>query len=846
MPFRKLNLPRELFCRPMHLSSNIPTTLSPLLPSSFHLLHSPEVPDLHSLLRHHALAITAGHSANPFLAAKLISLYANLHLPNFAVGVFSSAVSQNPNDTFLWNSIIKSHFSNGNFLLSLLFFRQMLAAGAPPDEFTIPMVVSAAAELLLLGIGSSLHGFSIKFRISSRKNVATGSSLMYMYAKCGIIEDAFKVFDEIRQRDVVAWTVLIIGCVRNGKSKLGLHCLAEMCRSSQDGGARPNSRTFDAGLQACANLGALREGMCLHGFLLKTGSGDASSLRSSLLSMYAKCERLTEAVLAFQELTERDDVSFTELLSVYAKNGLLGECLKLLKSIMDSGISPDDVSISCVLSGFANSSSIYGGRAFHAMMLRKNIELTEPVISSLVIMYCKLRQFGIAEALFYDIGKQYAELWNIMICEYEKAGMATECLDLFRKMKFHNLNFNVEVDTLVHVFSSCSELEALRFGLSIHCFVLKQSLLEEPLSNSLLCMYGRCGKLDLARRIFQQTKRSVITWNALMSTCNHLGHSSDALALLSQMISEGLKPDSSTLLIALSACSHVAALELGKWVHGCVREMGLEFDVVLCTALVDMYAKCGHLDGARSLFDSMPERDVISWNVMISAYGIHGDAKNALAIFREMERCGVRPNRVTFLAALSACSHAGLVEEARCLFLRMKHYYSITPKLKHYACMVDVLGRSGNLLEAEEMVLSMPVRPDAGIWGALLGACNICNNVEMGVRVVKEALETDPENDGYYILMSNMYGSDGKWEEVERLRAVMKNKGVRKRAGWSSVEINGEIHVFNVGDQSHPQSKNVIIMAESFHKHLEESCVEGSAEVNCVESFLHFRCKRDN
>ncbi|XP_020581704.1 pentatricopeptide repeat-containing protein At4g39952, mitochondrial [Phalaenopsis equestris] len=747
-----------------HLHCTASSSLSCLPPNSVHLLISTAVQDHHSVLLHHGAAITSGHSSNPFLAAKLISLYASLHRPDFAVGVFSSSIPQNLKDKFLWNSIIKAHFSNADYTLSLLFFRQMLAAGVPPDQFTFPMVFSASAELRLLYIGSCMHGICIQNGLLVGKSGAVGSSLIFMYSKCGIIGDAFKAFDEISERDVVAWTALIIGCVRNGDSELGLICLSEMHRLGKYEGASPNSRTLDGGLQACANLGALIGGKCLHGFLLKTGSGCLSSVRSSLLSMYAKCESFEETVLAFEELPERDTVSWTEVLSVYAKKGLFIECLKLFQGMIDSKIELDGVSLSCMLLGFANSCCVHGGKAFHAIILRKNFGFSEPVVCSLLMMYCKLGQLGTAETCFSFMGRQSAETWNLMIGEYEKIGLDIKCLDLFREMQFYGLGVNINQNTVVHLLSSCSKLNAFRLGQSLHCYTIKNSLNKEDyISNSLICLYGRCGKLILSKRVFQRSERNIVSYNALISAYYHLGHSGDALNLFNQMIFEGMKPNSSTLLSVISACSDVAALDFGKRIHGFIREMGLECEVSICTALLDMYAKCGHLETSRALFDSMPERDVISWNAMISAYGIHGDAEKALEVFREMESSGIKPNRVTFLAALWACSHVGFVEEARRLFLRMKDY-GFTPNLKHYACMIDVLARSGNLLEAEAMILSMPVQPDGGIWGALLGACYSHSNVEMGEYVGHRALECDPENDGFYILVSNILGRNGRWE----------------------------------------------------------------------------------
>ncbi|CAN6248954.1 unnamed protein product [Urochloa humidicola] len=304
-------------------------------------------------------------------------------------------------------------------------------------------------------------------------------------------------------------------------------------------------------------------------------------------------------------------------------------------------------------------------------------------------------------------------------------------------------------------------------------------------------MYGRSGKFDHACKIFAlvKLKGDVVTWNALISSYAHLGHSNSALSLYDQMLTDGLKPNLATLVTVISACANLAALERGEQIHSYVKEMGWESDVSISTALVDMYAKFGQLGIARKIFDSMLQRDV-AWNVMISGYGMHGEPKQALELFHEMERGSVNPNNVTFLAILSACCHSGFVEEGRKLFSRMGRY-SLEPNLKHYACMVDILGKSGHLQEAEDMVMAMPVEPDGGVWGTLLSACKVHDNFEMGLRIAKKAFASDPENDGYYILMSNSYGSVKKWDEIEKLREMMKNHGVEKGVGWSAVDNRG-------------------------------------------------------
>lgn len=288
--------------------------------------------------------------------------------------------------------------------------------------------------------------------------------------------------------------------------------------------------------------------------------------------------------------------------------------------------------------------------------------------------------------------------------------------------------------------------------------------------------------------IYSVGRREIVTWNTLISSYNHNGHFADAIALFDKLLSENLKPNSATLVITLSACSNLASLEKGEMIHHYMKEEGFEFSASLATALVDMYVKCGQLEKSSAVFDSMKARDIIAWNVMISGYGMHGDAKSAIEIFNLMEKEGVKPNELTFLSVLSSCAHVGLVDEGKHIFGRMQ-YYSVKPNQKHYACMVDLLGRSGDLQEAEELILSMPIVPDAVVWGSILSACKIHNDFERGIRMAKLAIESDPENDGYYITISNMYDSIGNWEEAERARAIMKERGVGKKAGWSAASL---------------------------------------------------------
>uniref|UniRef100_A0A0D9ZLT4 Uncharacterized protein n=1 Tax=Oryza glumipatula TaxID=40148 RepID=A0A0D9ZLT4_9ORYZ len=764
---------------------------TPPLAALHRFLASPSPPPLPSLLTLHALAVTSGLSPRPDFAAKLVSAYSSAGLPALAALAF--AASPCP-DAFLWNSLLRSRHRASDFASALSAHRRMRASGARPSRFTAPLVASAAAELGALPVGAAVHAYSVRFGLlEGDGSVAVASSLVYMYARCGSVRDAVRLFDEMPERDVVAWTAVISGCVCNGQCGEGLSYLVRMVRSAGDGGARPNSRTMESGLEACGVLGELSVGTCLHGFGVKAGVGHCPSVVSSLFSMYTKCDSTEDARILFPELPEKDLVSWTSLIGAYCRAGHAEKAVELFLGMEESGLQPDEVVISCLLAGLGNDAKVRGGKTFHAAIVRRNFGDSVLIGNALISMYAKCKQVDIAATVFRMLHQRDTDSWSSMVVAYCKAGLDLKCLELYREMQFRDKDeFEYDTNSLISIISSCSRLGRLRLGQSAHCYSIKHLAGENSsVANALISMYGRCGNFDVARKIFGLVKtKDVVTWSALISSYSHLGHSKDALLLYDQMLTEGVKPNSATLVSVISSCANLAALEHGELIHSHVKDVGLECDLSISTALVDMYMKCGQLGIARKMFDSMLERDVVTWNVMISGYGMHGEAIQALKLFSMMERGNVKPNSLTFLAILSACCHAGLVDKGRELFTRMEEY-SLEPNLKHYACMVDLLGKSGHLQEAEDVVSAMPIEPDGGIWGTLLGACKMHDNFEMGLRVAKKAFASDPENDGYYILMSNSYGSAEKWNEIEKLRDMMKNHGVEKSIGWSTIDICG-------------------------------------------------------
>lgn len=333
--------------------------------------------------------------------------------------------------------------------------------------------------------------------------------------------------------------------------------------------------------------------------------------------------------------------------------------------------------------------------------------------------------------------------------------------------------------------------------------------------------YVRQGSFNQARKLFDEMpQRSVVSWNVMISGYAQNGNFKEAIDMFYEMQMGELPPNYVTLVSVLPAISRLGALEVGKWVHLYAEKNGIEIDDVLGSALIDMYSKCGSIEKAIQVFGRIPRKNVITWSAMIGGLALHGRAIEALDCFQRMNQAGIKPSDVVYIGVLSACSHAGLVQEGRELFNHMINVVGLEPRIEHYGCMVDLLGRAGFLKEAEEFIMNMPVKPDDVIWKALLGACKMHQNVEMGKRVAKKLMGMTPHDSGSYVGLSNLYASLGNWEAVAGVRLKMREMDIRKDPGCSWIELDGAIHEFVVEDEFHPQAKEIHSMLEEISEKL--------------------------
>ncbi|KAK8936709.1 Pentatricopeptide repeat-containing protein [Platanthera zijinensis] len=409
--------------------------------------------------------------------------------------------------------------------------------------------------------------------------------------------------------------------------------------------------------------------------------------------------------------------------------------------------------------------------------------------------------------------------WTAMISCYEQSEMFRESLELFYLMRIRGVR--IDEVALVTVLSSCASLQATKNGESVHGLIIRTGIQSYViLQNSLIHMYCSCSEITTAQMLFDSCDKDQISWNIMISGYLKCGFVDKALSLFQEMQTLGVKPDETTLVSIVSACTNLSALEQGKWVHAYIRKHSYQLNVFLGTTMVDMYMKCGCRESAMLVFDEMEEKSVSTWNAMILGLAMNGFFKEALKKFAEMERHGVLPNEVTFVGVLGACRHGGLVDEGREYFDLMKRMYNLEPNVKHYGCMVDLLGRAGLLGEAEKLIDDMPVAPDPSTWGALLGACKKHGDTEIGERVGRKLIEFEPKHDGFHVLLSNIYASKGKWDDLMEVRSDMKQRRVVKMPGCSIIEARGAVHEFLSGDSSHPKMEEIEDMLNEMARRL--------------------------
>ncbi|RRT74728.1 hypothetical protein B296_00024943 [Ensete ventricosum] len=664
---------------------------------------------------------------------------------------------------------------------------------------------AAATSAQSLALGKLVHAKSVLLGLQS--NSLLCRALVGFYLSFHLLHPALKVLESNTSDDVSPWNALLSAC-----SKRQLHaqvlCLFQKLLLLAPR-IKPDAFTYPSAIKACTGLGAARNGEVFHAGLMKSGFLADVVISSSLVYMYAKCDRFSSAIQLFDEMTHKDAACWNTVMSCYYQSGQASKALELFEEMNRCGFEPNSVTYTTAFSACGRLEDLERGRKMHEMLNESGFELDAFISCAIVDMYAKCGCLESARDVFERIPSKGVVSWNSIIGGYSSAGDSHSSLILFRRMTMEGVKPTSA--TISCLLMACSRSSNSRHGKFIHGYTVRNCIeVDIFVASSLVDFYFKCGIARHAESVFEKMPKSnVVSWNVMISGYVTVGCYFKALELFHGMTVYGVSPDAITFTSVLSACAQLAALEQGREIHKQISNHGLECEEKVVCTLVDMYAKCGAISEAREVFDKLATKDILSWTSMIMAYASHGQASEALKLFHELQKVKAKLDHVTFLAVLVACCHGGLVDEGRRYFDQMTNQYGIKPHIEHYSCLIDLLGRSGRLNEAYSVLKkSTPeIRADAGLLGSLFSACSLHGNMELGEEVAKLLVEVDPDDHSTYVTLANMYASVGRWDDVRKVRATVKERGLKKNPGCSWIEIEKRIHQFFVKDDSHPQAE---------------------------------------
>ncbi|XP_068643763.1 pentatricopeptide repeat-containing protein At2g33680-like [Aristolochia californica] len=666
--------------------------------------------------------------------------------------------------------------------------------------------------------GRVLHAHIVKTALGLASNNYLTNSLVNMYAKCGQLLEAQRQFEEIENRDVVSWNCLISGHAQHGCSVSVLQLFPRMIAE----GVLPNPFTFAGVFTAVAHLSEELRGREAHSLAIKSGNISDVFVGSSLLNMYCKLDLLFEARQLFDRMPERNSVTWAAMISGYATERCERETLELFELMLKEEVSVNEFVFTSVLSAFVLPSFEDHGKLIHAFVIKTGYVAFLAVGNALVTMYAKCGSLDASMQMFESLSEKNSITWSAIITGHAQNDKSEGALRLFSTM--HGARVKPSEFTLVGVLNACSNMMALSEGKQIHDYLLKLGYVSQIfIRSALVDMYAKCESVNDARKEFDQLQEpDIVLWSSMIGGYVQNGQNEEALTLYGRMEVEHLLPNELTMASVLRACSNLAALEQGKQVHARTIKYGLGLEIPIGSALANMYAKCGSLQDGNLVFRRMPQRDVVSWNSMISGLSQNGHGKEALELFENMKLEGVEPDSVTFVNLLCACSHMGLVERGWSYFMSMRDDYNMVSKVEHHACMVDLLSRAGMLQKAKEFIESCPVDHVMCLWRILLGACKNVHNYDIGAYAGERLMDLGSQESSSYVLLSSIYASQGKCEDVERVRRMMRLRGVSKEPGCSWIELKDGVHVFVAGDLSHPQIKETCAEVKRIMKHMKD------------------------
>uniref|UniRef100_A0A7N0TRN9 Pentatricopeptide repeat-containing protein n=2 Tax=Kalanchoe fedtschenkoi TaxID=63787 RepID=A0A7N0TRN9_KALFE len=687
-------------------------------------------------------------------------------------------------------------------------FRTQLHLGMPQniDEIAVSRALKGCRGDPKLGC--QIHAFAIASGLDSFLTVC--NSLMNMYFKSANFDMGLCIFEGMSCPDIVSWNTVLSGSQDSASA-------FRLAVRMNEFGVGFDAVTCTTVLSFCSISEEFLFGLQTHCLIAKRGLGCDVFVGNSLMSFYFKWRWVEDGKRVFDEMPNRDFVSWNAVISGYAQDGNHGhEAIRSFLEMAREGMMLDHVSFTGVVSACGHEVQLEAGKQIHGLALKRGCGAHVSVGNVLISMYSKCEAVDDAKLVFEKMCERNVVSWTTMISIDDEAAVS-----LYKYMLADGVSPNdVTFIGLIHAISNQS---LVKEGSMVHGHCTKAGFLSElNVCNSFVTMYAKFEFMAEAVKVFEEISyREIETWNTLISGYAQNGMSQESVeAFYSAM--RVSRPTQYTFGSVLNAIADAEAISLqhGQICHSYIIKIGFSLDPIVCGALLDMYAKRGDISEAQKVFNELSHRSQFSYTGIISAYASHGDLNSVMTLFNQMEEEGVRPDSITFLSVLALCGRLGMVDLGHKIYDTMLRGHKIEPSPEHYSCMVDMLGRAGRLKEAELFVSRIPGGPGLSVLQSLLGSCRTHKNVGMGERVADQLIGMEPTESGSYVLMSNLYAENGEWEKAAKVRRAMREQGVRKEIGFSWVDVGGggiddslRLHGFSSSDMSHPRSGDICYMA---------------------------------
>ncbi|KAH7856090.1 hypothetical protein Vadar_032597 [Vaccinium darrowii] len=720
-----------------------------------------------------------------------------------------TAITEKATETLIkLNSLLADLTRSHHYSDTLHLFHQLHSSHRlRPDHYSLSSALTACAHLRHTAAGGQLHAHSIKTGLKSYPHVAntllslyakskdlssvkrgfndienpdvySWTSLLSACTKLGQVGYACNVFEKMPQRSVAVWNAIVTGCAENGYSDIAF----DMFRRMHLQGVRHDNYTFACVLSLCSSE-LVDFGKQVNSLVIKTGFLGWPSVINAQLTMYFGCGNVDDAYEVFEEAKGiRDQVTYNAMIGGLVSVGRDKEALIMFVEMQTVCLRPTELTFVSLMS---NCSCARIGHQVHAQAIMMGFEMSTSVSNAAVTMYSSCGDLNAARMVFERLEEKDVVSWNAMITSYAQGNLGGAATLAYVAMQREGTG--PDEFTIGSLLASSDSIEIVEM---IQALVIKNGLIFKiEVSNALISAFSKHGNMELAYEVFNDMSwRNLISWNTVICGCQLNGLAAKGLEQFSLLLLSRLSPNVYTLSIVLSICASISSLRHGKEVHGYILKQGLFSEALLGNALIAMYAKSGVLDLCLRVFNSMIDKDTVSWNSLISAYAQHGDGKRAVWCFEAMLDSGeVQPDQTTFTSVLSACSHSGLVDDGGRIFNSMVSNYGFQPGVHHFSCIVDLLGRAGYLDEAEKLIDGKHIKLDSNTWWTLFSSCAAHGNLRLGRIVAGFLLEKEQNNPAVYVQLSNIYANVGQWEEAANLRELMKRHGVTKQPGYSWV-----------------------------------------------------------